>query len=270
MITDVTGRVGVLTAAGSGIGRACALELARRGMSVVVTDLDGQRAKAVAAEITAEGGRALSCACDVASLTDLEAARDLAEAELGPVDFVMNNAGVLVVGEPLDIPMHEWRLALDVNVLGVVRSNEVFLPGMLHRGHGHIVNTSSTAGLYAYTYDRLAYSATKHAIVGLSEALGLYLRPRGIGVTLLCPGPVITNISEQIRYFGAPRTLRPPTLPVVTAEHVGVLVADAVRDGQFLVCTAAEVADLLRERAADPDAFFDNNARRIAGEEGLS
>jgi pimeloyl-ACP methyl ester carboxylesterase len=112
------------------------------------------------------------------------------------------------------------------------------------------------AVLLACGYDRLPYVTTKHAIVGMSESLALYLRPRGIGVTCLCPSGVNTNIVEQMTFLGSPSTPRSPDYPVVEAEIVGELVADVVADGRFLVLTVPEVHDEMVERAADIDAYL--------------
>jgi short-subunit dehydrogenase len=138
----------------------------------------------------------------------------------------------------------------------VVRSNLVFLPQLLEQGSGHIVNTASTAGLLPYGFERLPYTATKHAIVGLSEALWLYLRPRGIGVSCLCPSGVATNIVEQITFYGEPKLPRGPSFPVVEPEAVGELVADGISEGRFLILTAREAADELREHGADIDGYL--------------
>jgi NAD(P)-dependent dehydrogenase (short-subunit alcohol dehydrogenase family) len=250
---DLSTAVAVMTGAGSGIGRASALAFARRGAHVVVTDIDADRARSVAGEI---GAAALGVKCDVTSLTDLEAARDLALDRFGRVDVVMNNVGVLAVGAVEDIPLDGWHRIIDINLLGIVRSNIVFLPLLLDQGSGHIVNTASLAGLLPYGFDRLPYTTTKHAVVGLSESLALYLRPKGIGVTCLCPAGVATNIVEQITFYGQPRTPRAPTLPVSDADTVGELVATAIEDGRFLVLTAPEAAEEIRERGSDIDAYI--------------
>lgn len=245
--------VAVVTGAGSGIGRATAHSLARRGTRVMVTDVDAQRADAVAAEL---GGASVARRCDVTSLADLEAVRDLALETFGRVDIVVNNVGVLAVGDVLDIPIDAWERVVDVNLMSVVRSHHVFLPGLVAQGSGHIVNTASTAGLLPYGYDRLPYTATKHAIVGLSEALRLRLASDGIGVSCLCPAGVFTNILEQISFHGEPETPRAPSLPIVDPEVVGELVADAIVENRFLVLTAPEVHDELRERGDDIEAYL--------------
>jgi NAD(P)-dependent dehydrogenase (short-subunit alcohol dehydrogenase family) len=250
---DLSRAVAVITGAGSGIGRAAAHSLARRGARVVVTDINAGRANAVAAEI---GANAIAAGCDVTSVADLEAARDLARERFGRIDVVMNNVGIIAAGAVEDIPLEAWQRAVDVNLLSIARSNLVFLPGLIEQGSGHVVNTASTAGLLPYGWDRLPYTATKHAIVGLSESLALYLRPRGIGVTCLCPAGVATNISEQITFYGTPVPLSAPGFPVVDADTVGELVADAVATGRFLVLTAPGVAAELTERASDIDAYL--------------
>ncbi|MFF4276518.1 SDR family oxidoreductase [Streptomyces sp. NPDC001536] len=253
MSIDLHNAVAVVTGAGSGIGRAAAHAFARRGARVVVTDLVAERAHTVAGEL---GDRGVSAGCDVTSLDDLRAVRDLALARFGRIDLVMNNVGILAVGPVEDIPLDAWQRVVDVNLLGVVRSNLVFLPHLLAQGSGHVVNTASTAGLLPYGFDRLPYTATKHAVVGLSEALALYLRPRGIGVSCLCPAGVATNIVEQISFYGDPAPPRGPDFPVLDADSVGELVAEGVTHDRFLILTAPQAADELREHGADVDAYL--------------
>ena len=120
-----------------------------------------------------------------------------------------------------------------------------------------MVNTASASGLLSYGFDRLPYVASKHAIVGLSEALATYLGPKGVGVTCLCPSGVITNILEGITVYGAAAaTPRAPAHQIVSAEDVGTLTAEAIEAGRFLVVTAPEVHDALLERARDIEAYI--------------
>ncbi|MEB8341407.1 SDR family oxidoreductase [Streptomyces endophyticus] len=253
MSMDLHDAVTVVTGGGSGIGRASAHAFARRGARVVVTDLEAERAHTVAGEL---GGRGVAARCDVTDLDDLRAVRDLVLDRFGRVDVVMNNVGILAVGPVEDIPLDAWQRVIDVNLLSVVRSNLVFLPLLLGQGSGHVVNTASTAGLLPYGFDRLPYTATKHAVVGLSESLALYLRPRGIGVSCLCPAGVATNIVEQITFYGEPAAPQGPAFPVVDADSVGELVADGISEGRFLILTAPEAADELRELGADVDLYL--------------
>jgi NAD(P)-dependent dehydrogenase (short-subunit alcohol dehydrogenase family) len=263
---ELAGAVGVVTGAGSGIGRAIAHAMAGRGARVVVTDVDADRAADVAAQIVAAGGQAVGTRVDVTDLDALRAARDLAVDRYGQVDVVVNNVGVMAVGEPTDIPIAEWQRIIDVNLLGVVRSNDVFLPVLRERPGGHVLNTSSAAGLLGYAYDRMPYSVTKAAVIALSEALFLYLRPYGVGVSCLCPAGVVTNILEQMRFFGPPRPSGGPSapeFPILEAETVGEIAVAGMIDRRFLILTDDGVAAALRRRAADPDAYLADRADRL-------
>lgn len=253
MSIDLSRSVAVLTGAGSGIGRATAQALARRGARVVVTDLDEERARSVAAEI---GDAALAVPCDVTRVDDLTAVRDAALDRFGRVDLVMNNVGVLAVGPVEAIPLEGWERIVDINLMSVVRSLTVFLPGLLEQGSGHIVNTASTAGLFPYGFDRLPYTTTKHAIVGLSESLAVYLRPRGIGVSCFCPAGVMTNIVEQITFYGEPHPPRGPDFGIVDAATAAELVVEGVTAGRFLIVTTDEVHDELRDLGNDLDGYL--------------
>ena len=253
---DLEGAAAVITGAGSGIGRAAAISLSARGAHVVASDLDAERADETASLIQATGGKASSLRVDVSDDADLVTLRDRCLDQFDRLDLVMNNVGVLAMGPPESLPIDAWQRVLDLNLLSIARSNLVFLPHLLAQGRGHVVNTSSASGLLAYGFDRLPYVASKHAVVGLSEALALYLAPKGIGLTCVCPSGVITNILEQITVYGEPTSPRAPQHPLVEPDVVGELVADAVSAGRFLVVTAPEIHDELRERAADPESYM--------------
>ena len=253
---ELRDRVAVITGGASGIGRATALAFAREGTVPVIADVEMERAEAVAQDARALGVEAAAVRCDVTSDADFAALRDITVARFGRVDIVMNNVSIIPIGRPETLPMDAWQRSVDVNLLSVVRSLHVFLPILLEQGSGHVVNTASTAGLFAYAFERLPYTATKSAVVGMSEALALYLRPKGIGVTCLCPGPVATNIVEQITFHEQMPLNSPNDLEVIDASVVGDQVVDAVRANTFLLLTHPAVHEILVRRAQDPEAFL--------------
>ena len=256
----------MITGAGSGIGRACARSFAGEGAHVVIGDVDGDRAASVAAELCDMGPTAVGMACDVAADGELGALRDLALSRFGQVDVVMNNVGVIAAGQPLNIPVAEWQRVIDINLLSLVRSNHVFLPLLLEQGSGHVVNTASSVGLYQYSFDHLPYTATKAAVVAISEALALYLRPRGVGITCLCPGPVMTNIAEHTVVHGKMGAVTMPGLPFLEPSDVSEMVVRAVREDQFLLLTHPDAMhELLVHKAEDPEAFLAEQTAKAAG-----
>lgn len=247
MIESYQDAVVVVTGGASGIGRGIALEAARRGAKVAIADLHTERLAATATEIEALGADVLAARCDVTSDADVDGFRDQVLERFGQVDVLCNNAGVAVLGPPERIEMDDWQWILDVNVLGLVRGVRAFVPHLLERGAGHVVNTASVAGTWAYTWDSAAYITSKFAAYGFSEALARRLHPHGVGVSVLCPGLVSTNLAETARFSGVPPEVGgawsyfPPEMAVaVDPEAVGVLVADSVLSGKFAIFTHAE------------------------------
>jgi NAD(P)-dependent dehydrogenase (short-subunit alcohol dehydrogenase family) len=256
-VKDLAGKCAVVTGGAHGIGRATALALAARGVSVAIVDLDEEAGEAAARDMQGSGHEAIFLRFDVAK-DDFTGLKTAVLDRLGRIDIVMNNVGVLTQGAPDAIPVSEWQRIIDINLMSIVRANEVFLPHLIAQGAGHIVNTASFAGLYTYSCDRLPYAACKAAIVQMTEGLALYLRPRGIGVTLLCPGPVATRIGESIRTFGPAPEMHGPgaQFGLRQADEVGELVVRAILDDTFFVSTHPEVRELLMRRAADWDGFL--------------
>jgi NAD(P)-dependent dehydrogenase (short-subunit alcohol dehydrogenase family) len=181
---------------------------------------------------------------------------DTARSAFGRIDIVMSNVGVIAKGLPLEIPMEAWSSVIDVNLLGTVRVVRAFLPPLLEQGSGHVVTTGSTAGLFPYAFDRLPYTATKAAVVALTEAVALYLRPRGVGVTCFCPAGVVTNIVEHIREYGEPTPVQAPQFPLITAEEAGELVVRGILDDRLLVLSSTEVAGVVEQHAVDREGYL--------------
>src|SRR5262245_19268693 len=240
---QLAGKVAVITGGASGIGRGTALAMARRGTDVVIADINDRRLAETCAAIATFGRRALAVHCDVAQDADVERLGETALSAMGRVDILMNNAGVVLRGALEQIPMADWQWSFDINLLGAVRGLRTFLPHMLERGSGYIINTGSVAGLIALTGEGAPYVASKFAIVGLSQALRFYARPRGIGVSVLCPGSVDTNLGETERAIGMTpaRVLAEAASSafihsvLMTPEQIGESVVEAVQQEQFFI-----------------------------------
>ncbi len=263
---SVAGKVVIITGAASGIGRGSALAFASKGAKVVVADINLEGARKVVEEIVELGGAALAVAIDVGDNQAFGELRDVTVAHFGAIDIVMNNAGVLTRGLPEHIPLEEWQRVININLMSIVRSNSAFLPVFLEQGSGHIVNTASFAGLFSYSFDRLPYVASKAAIIQLSEGLALYLRPKGIGVTVLCPGPVATNIAVGMRTFGPDTQTRGPGAEFAMRDprEVGYEVVEAVLTERFMLTTDDNIAPVLVDRAQDWDGFVDSQIKKMA------
>lgn len=264
---EVNGEVAVITGGASGIGRGTALALARHGADIVLVDVNDARLEATRAEVEALGRRALAVHCDVSRADDVHRVAERAEREMGPVGLVMNNAGVVLRGALEEIELADWQWCMGINVFGVIHGLKAFLGRMIERRHGYIVNTGSVAGLVALTGEGAPYVASKFAVVGLTEALALYARPLGVGVSLLCPGGVRTNLAETGRSIGmTPQRQQSETRMAQTVQggqemdplDLGELVVEAVRAERFLILPDTVHADLIRRRAQDINAFVES------------
>lgn len=251
-------KVALVFGGAKGIGAAVAQEFARRGSRVVVVDIDDQAAQRTAEVVQAAGGEALALRCDVRDSDAMAAVVVDAEQQMGEIDIVMNNVGVMIAGNPEDIPLSEWQRVMDLNLFPVVRSNEIFLPKMIARGSGHIVNTASFAGLYPYAANRMPYVVSKAAVLALTESLALYLLPKGIQVSCFCPGPVMTAIMDQVKNWSPEAVMRGPGTQFmpISAEQSAVILADGMCDGRIVIPTDIQAWGMVREHAEAPDQFI--------------
>jgi NADP-dependent 3-hydroxy acid dehydrogenase YdfG len=187
------GKVVVITGAGSGIGRATAMAFAQEGARLHITDIDEARISAVADEITSMGAEATPYTVDSADRKAMEEFAEAVYAAAGRVDILHNNAGI-ALGSTIDqTSLEEWEKIINVNLWGVIYGIHFFLPRMIDQGGGHIVNTASAAGLAGFP-TLGPYTATKFAVVGISEVMSMELARYGIHTTALCPGIIATNI----------------------------------------------------------------------------
>ncbi len=186
----------MVTGAGSGLGRALAKALAARGATVVVSDLRESTANATAADITATGTACHVVVCDVTRAADVERLAAEAERLAGPIDLLVNNAGIGAAGQIGTIELDAWHRAVDVNLWGVIHGCHYFVPGMRARRRGHVLNVASAAA-FGSAPSMGAYNVTKAAVVALSETLAAEAARDGLGVTALCPGFFKTNIMNE-------------------------------------------------------------------------
>jgi len=190
----------LVTGAASGIGRATALAFADAGANLVLTDINAAALQEVFAEVQGRGSDCVARPADVSSDREMRelAAWVRAEISASALDVLVNNAGIGYLGSFLDTPPDAWQRVLQVNLMGVVNGCRAFLPDMIRAGgKRRIVNVASLAGLVAAP-NISAYAATKHAVVGLGDSLGLELRLKGaqVGVTTVCPGIINTQIAK--------------------------------------------------------------------------
>ncbi|MBV8181317.1 MAG: SDR family NAD(P)-dependent oxidoreductase [Mycobacterium sp.] len=200
---DLTGRVVAITGAGSGIGRELALLCARRGANLALCDINEPALGDTADAARGHGRNVVTCRVDVSDPDLMGAFATETFSRFGGVDILVNNAGVGLIGGFLDTDLNDWDRLVSINLMGVVHGCNAFLPGMIASGRGgHVVNLSSTAGLLANP-QLTAYSATKFAVLGLSEALRSELKTHGIGVTAVCPGLINTPITKSTPFRGS-------------------------------------------------------------------
>lgn len=228
----------VVTGAGSGIGRAFALELALRGGEIVCADIDEGRAKETVALIEARGGRAHAATVDVADRAAVETLAAFARTVFdGPPTLVINNAGVGIGGRVVgDIGLDDWDWALGINLWGVVHGCELFAPMLREAGRGGIINVASAAG-FAAAPSMGPYNVSKAGVMSLSETLAAELAGSGVNVTVLCPTFVKTNVARDGRITEGSKNLAGTLMKLtgVSPDGVAAQTLDALDLGRLYV-----------------------------------
>jgi NAD(P)-dependent dehydrogenase (short-subunit alcohol dehydrogenase family) len=259
-------KVALVTGAASGIGLGLARALVRAGASVAMVDKRQDVLAEAAAEVAREGGRVIFVTLDVTDRDGWVAAANRVEAELGNIDVLCSNAGVNFIGPTHQATFEDWDFALGVNVGGAINAVRTVAPRMIARGtRGHVMITSSVSGLFTGGGSGV-YATSKYALVGLSESLRADLRPHGIGVSVLCPGPVKSELFESTATVRPERLAASGSLPLlppgVAREETPIFVTapdgdeiarqalEGIRRNRLYILTHAEIRPVLEARSA--------------------
>ena len=241
---DVNNKVVVVTGGARGIGAALCRQLAAAGAKVMVSDIDGQTAAEVAAEIGGE-----SCPCDVSQESEVTALVKATEDAFGPVDIFVSNAGITVKGSENTID-GDWQRLWDVNVMSRIFAARAVVPGMLARGEGYLIHTASAAGLLT-EIGSAAYSVTKHADVALAEWLSVQHGREGIRVSCICPLGVETDMldhDDPIHQF--------LQISSISADQAATAIMAGIESEKFLILPHPQVDEFYRMKSEDPDRWI--------------
>ena len=197
-MNDLKNKNALITGAGKGIGKAIALALAKEGVNVILVARTQEEIDNVAAKARALRVKALAITADVADMNSVNAAVEKALAEFGTIDILINNAGIAAFGKFLDLEPTEWERIIQVNLMGIYYVTRAVIPNMMERQTGDIINISSTAGLAGNALTS-AYSASKFAVLGLTDSLMQEMRKHNIRVTALTPSTVATDMAKDLK-----------------------------------------------------------------------
>ena len=248
----------VITGSGSGIGKALALELARRNGLIVCSDISLQAAEQTAREVRAEGGEAWAVACDVSDLAQVEALAQQAQELLPqPLNLVINNAGIGIGGQKIgDVPIADWTWTININLWGVIHGCHVFTPLLKGQPAAGIINVASTAAFSAAPLMG-PYNATKAAALAISETLAAELSETNVQVTALCPTLVKTNIAANGRITGDSGALFNRLMDRfgMSAEQVARITLNGLDRGQLYVMPQLDAKLIWRLKRLLPSGY---------------
>jgi len=268
---ELKGKNCFLTGAASpkGIGRSLAIELAREGMNMFITDIDMEGLENVKKEIEELGVKVFTCKCDVSKFEDWEKCEEEFRSKLGDIDLLINNAGIAIGGSILELELEDWEKVLGINLWSIIYSLKTFVPRMMAKGSGHLVNVASGAGILGST-EPLPYVTSKFAIVGMSEALYGSLHGLGIKVSVILPWIIATNIwtasefripQKLIDDFGAQKIeeigmkARETLLEnAVSADDVAKIYVKEIKENKLYICDNKDYFNLL-ELKSKPNQY---------------
>jgi NAD(P)-dependent dehydrogenase (short-subunit alcohol dehydrogenase family) len=239
------GKVAVVTGGASGIGLAMAKRFGEEGMKVVVADTRARELEIAAADLRAAGTDVLEVVTDVGDPTQVDELARLTTDRFGAAHILCNNAGVIGGGTPWATDLEEWERVLRVNLWGVIHGIRSFVPAMIHQGEGHVVNTSSMAGLLFTSAAPAPYTVSKMGVVALSEQLhhNLAMAGASVHVSVLCPGSVNTPLARDSRH----RYIVAAT-PDITPSEVEARLAQLAKDGMDPAAVAHKVVEAILEK----------------------
>ena len=201
-VNKLDGKWVLVTGGGAGIGRAIVLDAAQRGGNIAVCDINPERLEETRELLEDYGVEVIASVVDVTDRAQVQGFADLVHSEAGAVDILVNNAGVAIAADILDTSQEDWEFIIGVNIMGVVNFCDAFCPAMIDQGQGgHVVNIASMEG-FAAMEGFGAYSTTKFAVLGYSDALRQELSDHKIGVSVVCPGVVRTSLTADMRSRG--------------------------------------------------------------------
>ena len=247
-----------ITGAGSGIGRAMALEFARGGWRVASTDLNFGSAQKTLEMVKEAGGDGLATQVDVTEYGQVKELSEKLGREWEGLDIIINNAGVAAAGFMEEIPLEDWEWLLGVNLMGVIHGCKAFIPVFDRVGGGHIVNIASAAGIVSL-YEMSIYNVSKAGVISLSETLHTELAPRNIGVSVVCPGFFKTDLLATMRVTHDRQTTMAVNAmeeATLTAEDIAREVYRGVERGRLYIIPMRDIKVLWLFKRFFPETFF--------------
>jgi NAD(P)-dependent dehydrogenase (short-subunit alcohol dehydrogenase family) len=283
-MTQFKGNAALVTGGGNGIGMGLAKELAKRGASVAVVDIVLDNARKVAEEIKASGGKAVAIHCDVCERDSIARMKAQANAALGPIKLLFANAGATSFDPLMDMSDNDVDWIIQVNIMGVMNTTRAFLPDMMAAGEGHIIATSSMAGLLpGWIPVRVVYSAAKMGIIGMMMNLALEMKAYGVHTTIYCPGGVASgmkahNASYRPARFGGPSqqavhvpqaSFKANPINFYSPESVAPMVLRAVQNNRRFVFDHADQRRFFKETYSDVVESCYDDIEAYEREQGL-
>ena len=257
---DLRSKRVLISGGAAGLGRCLAERFAGAGASTLIADLDDDASRQLGEAIASAGRDAAGYRLDVGDGGSIEALRRQIHADGGPIDILVNNAGVVHGGSFLDVPIDRHRQTYDVNIMGLVAMTHAFLPDLIARPAGHLVNVASASGLIGLPFAS-TYASSKWAVIGFTESIRSELRLLGhdhVGVTVVCPGYVNTGMFDGVR---------PPLgAPMIEPEAVAALIVEGVRRGRAAILTPGVVKLTPFFKGIMPRRLFDRLSRALGSD----